>query len=128
MPKSNSGPSEFTLKVIKIIGAIPPGHVASYQQVATLAGKPHASRAVAWILSSCSKKYKLPWHRVINSRGKISFDPRSRHFVLQKNLLTREKVIVDTFNGSIDLKKFQYKKMKPKRLKKNVHLQKNKSN
>jgi len=88
-------PNTFTEKVIKVIQKIPRGRVATYQQVAGLAGKLHASRGVAWILNSSSKKYKLPWQRVINSKGRISFKPGTHHFMMQKRLLTKEGVKVD---------------------------------
>jgi len=66
--------SEFTKQVMEQIKAIPFGNVATYKQIAELAGKPQASRGVSWILHSCSTAYKLPWHRVLNSQGKISFE------------------------------------------------------
>jgi methylated-DNA-protein-cysteine methyltransferase-like protein len=88
--KVPSQPNPFTLKVISVIKNIPRGKVATYQQVAGLAGKAHASRATSWILNSCSKKYKLPWHRVIGSKGKIAFKPQTRNFLLQRRLLRGE--------------------------------------
>jgi methylated-DNA-protein-cysteine methyltransferase-like protein len=109
-------PNAFTLKVFDVIRAIPRGRVATYRQVAGLAGKIHASRGVAWILNSSSKKYKLPWQRVVSSQGKISFKPGTRHFLLQRRLLKEEGVEVDLKNGHIDMPRFQYRKMpkKPK--------------
>ena len=106
-------PNKFTLKVIDTIRSIPKGKVATYKQVAGLSGKLHASRGVAWILNTCSKKYKLPWQRVINSQGKIAFKPQTKNFRLQMVLLKSEGVVVDPKDGSINMKKFQYKK-KPK--------------
>lgn len=112
-------PTEFSLKVIEVIRRIPRGKVASYQQVAGLAGRIHASRAVVWILSSMSKKHKLPWHRVISKQGKIAFKPETQNFKMQKTLLKREGVEVNPKNGSIDMGRFQYKKMSKIRRKKN---------
>src|SRR5699024_12294219 len=62
----------FTEEVIKIIKEIPEGFVMTYGQVAQRAGNKRAARQVAWILSSMSQKYKLPWQRVINAKGEIS--------------------------------------------------------
>jgi methylated-DNA-protein-cysteine methyltransferase related protein len=101
--------SEFTKKVIQQIHKIPKGKVATYKQIAELSGKPQASRGVAWILHSCSTKYKMPWHRVLNSSGKISFDPMSSNFHLQLKKLQAEGVLL-TKSGQLDLKKFQWKK------------------
>jgi methylated-DNA-protein-cysteine methyltransferase-like protein len=103
-------PNPFTLKVIKTIQSIPKGKVATYQQVAGLAGKMHASRAVAWILHSTSKKYKLPWQRVISKQGKIAFKPQTYKFMMQRRLLTDEGVEVNNKTGAIDMARFQYKK------------------
>ncbi len=103
--------SEFSLAVIKIIQSIPAGKVATYKQIAELAGKPQASRGVSWILHSCSTRYNLPWHRVINSKGKISFDKMTVHYRRQKRRLENESVL---FNESdeINLKKYQFKPSK----------------
>jgi methylated-DNA-protein-cysteine methyltransferase related protein len=99
----------FTTKVIEVIRKIPKGKVATYKQIAALSGKEHASRAVAWILNSCSEKYKLPWQRVVSSQGKIAFKPQTRHFLLQKRLLGKEGVDVSRL-GVIDMTRFQYRK------------------
>jgi methylated-DNA-protein-cysteine methyltransferase-like protein len=101
--------SEFTKKVLQLIRAIPKGRVATYKQIAELAGKPQGSRGVAWILHSSSVKYELPWHRVINSQGKISFDPRSTNYREQKKRLAREGVIVES-DGQLDLEKYRWRK------------------
>lgn len=107
--------SDFTKKVLETISEIPRGKVATYKQIAALSGKPQASRGVSWILHSCSTKYKLPWHRVLNSQGRISFDPRSSHFASQKRKLRQEGVFVSD-QGQLELAKFQWKKKlaKPK--------------
>jgi methylated-DNA-protein-cysteine methyltransferase-like protein len=101
--------SEFTKTVIHQILKIPHGKVATYKQIAELTGKPQASRGVSWILHSCSRKYKLPWHRVLNSQGKISFDITSTNFRLQKKKLEAEGVSFSE-SGKLDLDKYQWKK------------------
>ena len=58
--------------VWQIVFAIPKGKVATYGQIATMAGLPEQSRMVGRILSRLPKESKIPWHRVINSQGKIS--------------------------------------------------------
>jgi methylated-DNA-protein-cysteine methyltransferase related protein len=103
--------TEFSQKVIKAIRRIPKGQVATYSQIAKMAGKEHAARAVSWILHSSSKAHKLPWQRVLNSKGKISFRRDSKHYNLQKNLLIKEGVCFsqsDTIKMSIY--QWQYKK------------------
>jgi methylated-DNA-protein-cysteine methyltransferase related protein len=94
--------------VLRLIRSIPYGKVATYGQIAKLAGKPQGSRGVAWLLHSCSKSHKLPWQRVINSKGKISFPEFTTSYTLQKQLLKEEGVVVES--GRVDLKEFQWKK------------------
>lgn len=96
----------FTREVKAVLRAIPKGRVASYGQIAALAGREGAARGVAWILHSSSETSGLPWHRVIGGRGVISL-PRGRGFELQKRRLAGEGVKVGR-NGRIDLKRFQW--------------------
>ena len=67
--------SEFSKNVIFILKNIPYGRVITYGAAAALAGNPRAARQVSWLLHSSSKKFNLPWHRVISSSGKISLPP-----------------------------------------------------
>lgn len=101
--------SKFSVKVIKTILKIPAGKVASYRQIAELAGNGHGARGVSWILHACSTKYKLPWHRVINSQGGISFKAKTHNFRKQKKLLEAEGIEVSPA-GKINLQKYKWKK------------------
>lgn len=101
--------SEFTKKVLTQVKSVPRGKVATYKQIAELSGKPQASRGVAWILHSCSTIYKLPWHRILNSKGKISFDRSSYNYRKQKRLLESEGIRFSE-GDQLDLKKYQLKK------------------
>lgn len=105
--------SEFTLKVLAVVKKIPRGKVATYGQVATLAGKPHAARGVGWILNSCSETHRLPWQRVLNSQGKISFHPKLWQYTEQRRLLQKEGVQFLN-KDSLDLQKYQWKKRAPR--------------
>jgi methylated-DNA-protein-cysteine methyltransferase-like protein len=90
----------------EVIAAIPAGRVATYAQVALMAGKPWGARQVAWILHSQAEKYELPWQRVIGAGGRISLPPGGG-LEEQRRLLRREGVVVDT-RGRIDLEKFRW--------------------
>jgi len=96
--------SPFALKAKEVIRAVPRGRVVTYGQVAALAGRPRAARAVAWILHSSSASAALPWHRVINGRGGISLG-RGRGFEEQRTRLLAEGVEVGR-GGRVDLKRF----------------------
>lgn len=78
----------------------------TYGQIAALAGSPRGARQVVRILHAMSKKYKLPWHRVINAKGKIGLQDHMS-FTLQKMSLQGEGVSVGE-DGSIDLHRFQH--------------------
>jgi methylated-DNA-protein-cysteine methyltransferase-like protein len=103
--------TKFSQRVLKLIKTIPKGKVATYGQIAKLAGKPGAARAVAWLLHSCSKSHRLPWHRVLNSKGGISFSVYSLNYILQKNLLEKERIVF--VDGRLNLKKYLFKKTRP---------------
>ena len=92
------------MRVKSIIAAIPEGRVASYGQIAALAGNNRAARQVAWILHSSSKAHALPWHRVIGTGGKISL-PRGRGYEEQRALLLNEGVCFDS-RDRIDMNRF----------------------
>jgi methylated-DNA-protein-cysteine methyltransferase-like protein len=82
--------SPFTRVVKEIIIMIPAGRVSTYGQIAAYAGNPRGARLVSWILHSCSRKDNLPWHRVVNSKGRISL--RGAGYEMQKALLEQEGV------------------------------------
>lgn len=77
----------------QVVAAIPRGQVLTYGQVAKIAGYPNHSRQVGNTLRNLPKGTKLPWHRVINSQGKISFPLDSHAYRLQKTRLQDEGVI-----------------------------------
>lgn len=93
--------NQFTENAIKIIVSVPKGHVMTYGQVARLAGSPRAARQVGWLLRSMSNKYKMPWHRIINSKGIITVSDGAD---MQKILLESEGIVV--LGKSISLKTY----------------------
>jgi len=93
--------------VWKVVSEIPPGHVLTYGEVARLSGMPRAARRVSQALRRAPRGIKLPWHRVINAQGKISFPEDSNGWHQQKELLENEGVIF--LNGKIDLEHFGYR-------------------
>jgi len=91
-------------RTIDVIKKIPRGRVATYGQIAAMAGDPRAARQVVRTLHTSSDKEKLPWHRVINSQGRISLPP-GRGYELQKTLLEKEGVKFG-LGDRIDLKRY----------------------
>ena len=82
---------------------VPRGKVTTYGEVAALSGLGGQARLVGYALHSLPKGSTIPWHRVINAQGKISFPERSSLYRRQLNLLKKDGVIVR--KGRIDLVK-----------------------
>jgi methylated-DNA-protein-cysteine methyltransferase-like protein len=91
-------------RIVRLLKCVPKGKIATYGHIAALAGDPRGARQVVRILHSSSDKEKLPWHRIINSRGKISL-PRGSGYELQKALLEKEGIVF-SLNSTIDLEKY----------------------
>ena len=85
---------------------IPSGKVATYGQVAALAGLPQAARFAGTSLKGLPKTTRIPWHRVINAQGKISLPKLSVSYQEQHQRLTQEGVLIR--NGRIALKNYQW--------------------
>lgn len=91
-------------KIYKIVAKIPFGKIATYGQIARLAGMGKNARIIGYALSALPQQIDIPWHRVINRLGEISYSPsRNDHDNLQKQLLLAEGIIFDSV-GRIDLK------------------------
>ncbi|MCA9684149.1 MAG: MGMT family protein [Myxococcales bacterium] len=89
--------------ILRAVSRIPRGRVASYGQVAEMAGLPGRARLVGKILSRLAPGSAVPWQRVINARGEISLpDAAGRK---QRRLLEAEGVEF-TASGRIDLRRF----------------------
>jgi methylated-DNA-protein-cysteine methyltransferase-like protein len=93
----------FDARVYAVVGLIPPGRLATYGQVAELIGAWGCARQVGWALRRLPLPSPLPWHRVVNARGCISFNPsREGSDWMQRQLLIAEGVAVDG-RGRLDL-------------------------
>jgi methylated-DNA-protein-cysteine methyltransferase-like protein len=83
---------------------IPKGRVATYGQVASEAGYPGQPRMVGYALHALPPRSGVPWHRVINAQGRISFPKNSAAYRKQRRLLKAEGVV---FRGElVDLGRF----------------------
>jgi methylated-DNA-protein-cysteine methyltransferase-like protein len=101
-----AGPATFTDAVVQVIVSIPTGRVATYGQVAALAGDPRAARQVVRALHTLSDARNLPWHRVINAKGRIAL-ARGLGYDLQKKLLRAEGVKLGP-DDTVDLTRFRW--------------------
>ena len=102
MPKN-----QFFKQILDIVKRIPKGKVATYGQIAIIAGTQNP-RLVGYALATLKESTDIPWFRVINSKGQISFSEQSDGFKIQYSLLQNEGIIFDVKNR-IDLKQFGWK-------------------
>jgi methylated-DNA-protein-cysteine methyltransferase-like protein len=92
--------------IYAVVRRIPEGRVATYGQVATLAGMPGHARQVGYALHALPDGAGVPWQRVINARGEVS--PRAGggwEAGYQRHLLEEEGVAFDA-RGRVDLARF----------------------
>lgn len=96
----------FTRAVVETIREIPRGKVMSYGQVAAAAGSPRGARQVVRILHTLSRKYALPWHRVVNIRGEIALDEHGGGGEQQERL--EAEGVEFGLGGKIDLSRYRH--------------------
>ncbi|MBC7896500.1 MAG: MGMT family protein [Cytophagaceae bacterium] len=97
-------------RIHDVVSRIPRGRVATYGQVARLAGLPGQARLVGYALHALRAGTRVPWQRVVNAQGGISTPPG--HDLVQRGLLEREGIRFDQ-RGRIPLATFQWR---PRRL------------
>jgi methylated-DNA-protein-cysteine methyltransferase-like protein len=93
-------------RIWRTIGDIPHGKVASYGQVAAIAGIPRGARQTAYALRQLPRGHTLPWHRVITSSGRIAFAIGTRPYKEQVKRLKMEGVTVQ--KGRVDMRVYRW--------------------
>ena len=113
-------PADFRSIVLAVVAQIPKGKLASYGQVAALAGFPQRPRQVGMVLSGLPEGTPLPWHRVVNTRGYVPSRGRWWGAFEQIGRLRDEGIDVDDL-GNLDLETHRWdgSSGKPKRSRKN---------
>lgn len=89
-----------------VVKRIPKGRVATYGQIASLAGLPRSARQVGYALRAL-RDASVPWHRVINASGEISRRADAEFVHIQRRLLEAEGVSFDE-TGSVPLERFRW--------------------
>jgi methylated-DNA-protein-cysteine methyltransferase-like protein len=94
-------------RIYAVVSKIPRGKIATYGQVAELAGLSGHARQVGYALHATPDEIAIPWQRVVNAKGEIS--PRAEPLMagVQKSLLDAEGIIFDA-NGRIDLSRCRW--------------------
>ncbi len=88
------------------VADIPPGCVASYGQVAEIAGIPRGARQTAYALRHAPAELNLPWFRVITASGKLAFEEGTASFRKQKKLLADDGVVL--LNGKVNMQEYRW--------------------
>jgi methylated-DNA-protein-cysteine methyltransferase-like protein len=102
-------PESSYRKIWAVVARIPRGRVATYGQVARLAGLPNHARLAGYALHALPARSDVPWQRVVNAKGEVSSRrDGSEHHILQRILLEKERVRFDV-HGRIPLRAFRWK-------------------
>lgn len=97
-------------RIYAVVCQIPPGRVATYGQVATLANLPGQARLVGYALYRVDMAVlDIPWHRVVNVKGEISHSPRRRGTDYRQQALLEAEGIVFDDQGKLDLKRYLWR-------------------
>ncbi len=97
----------FFEKVYTIVRTIPRGKVATYGQIARLAGSPHAARMVGWAMSSSTPADRVPWHRVVGAGGNLIITKAPHYIQIQKQLLQQEGVLFRGLRAEMSVCRWQ---------------------
>lgn len=92
-------------KIYEVVKSIPEGKVATYGQVAALAGNSRWARVVGYALHVNPTPYIIPCHRVVNREGRVADTFAFGGGDAQRDLLEREGIVFEA-DGHIDLKKY----------------------
>lgn len=95
-------------KIYAVVRRIPHGRVATYGQVAKLAGLPGHARQVGYALHALPESESAPWHRVVNAKGEVSPRAEPGWDRVQRQLLEREGIAFDA-RGRISLPQAQWR-------------------
>jgi methylated-DNA-protein-cysteine methyltransferase-like protein len=95
-------------RIYAVVRRIPRGRVATYGQIARLAGLPGHARQVGYALHALPDASGVPWHRVINAQGRVSPRAEPGWEDVQRQLLAREGVAFDDA-GRVSLSRHQWR-------------------
>ncbi len=92
-------------RIYEVVKKIPEGRVATYGQVAMLAGNPRWARVVGYALHNNPAPGIIPCHRVVNREGRVADSFAFGGGQTQRELLEKEGIVFES-DGHIDLRKF----------------------
>jgi len=95
-------------RIYSVVALIPEGRVATYGEIAAMAGLPRQARQVGYALAALTSDHDLPWHRVINAKGEISQRADGQSDPRQRLLLEAEGIKFDS-RGRVSLQRFGWR-------------------
>ncbi len=98
---------DINSRIWQVVAAVPKGKVCTYGDIAARAGMPGAARRVGRALKVLPSDSRIPWHRIINAGGRISFPAGSDAYERQRERLEAEGVEFK-LSGAVDLAKFRW--------------------
>ncbi len=108
MPKADSKPISNYKRIYSIVRRIPLGRVATYSQIADVAGLRGHARQVGYAMHALPEHTAVPWHRVLNAKGEVSRRSTPGWETEQRLRLEREGVVFDG-RGRVDLEQVKWR-------------------
>lgn len=112
MTRAPTQPVSSYQRIYAVVRRVPKGRVATYGQIARIAGLPGHARQVGYALAALSSATALPWQRIVNASGAISLRI-STGGTTQRILLEREGIVFDA-RGRIDLVRYGWRPRAPR--------------
>ena len=107
MPRATGKPISSYKRIYSIVRRIPLGRVATYGQIADVAGLRGHARQVGYAMHALPEHTAVPWHRVLNAKGEVSRRSVPGSENEQRLRLEREGVVFNS-RGRVDLKKVRW--------------------
>jgi methylated-DNA-protein-cysteine methyltransferase related protein len=96
-------------RIYRVVARIPRGRVATFGQVADLAGLVRGARQVGYALAALrDESDRIPWHRVLNARGEVTARIEAQFQQTHRDLLESEGIVFDA-NGRVSLQRYQWR-------------------
>ena len=107
-PRAIARPDSTRTRIYDVVRRVPSGRVATYGQIALIAGLPGHARQVGYAMAAVTRSSTVPWQRVLNAQGRISMRSEGpAGSIIQQQLLEREGVVFA--GGRVDLTRFGWK-------------------
>lgn len=101
-------------KIYAVVRRIPRGRVATYGQVADLAGMHGAARLVGYALHASKEHHGLPWHRVLAAGGRLTLAKLDPHAAVTQRIRLEHEGVKFTGRGTVEMAAHQWTPGRPR--------------